>query len=72
MRREYYSDTITNFIITESNEILGKLVQGSDFPLEPTQRDAWLEEIRILKNTLQPYKGSPSVTIMMRQEEPII
>ncbi|RPI93247.1 MAG: DUF2075 domain-containing protein, partial [Chloroflexi bacterium] len=58
MRREYYSDTITNFLITASNEILGELAQGSDFPVEPTQRDAWLEEIRILKNTLQPHKGS--------------
>jgi hypothetical protein len=58
MKREYYSDTITNFLQASSDEILGKLAQGSDFGLEPTQRDAWLEEIRILKNTLQPYKGS--------------
>ncbi|MBN2116863.1 MAG: DUF2075 domain-containing protein [Anaerolineales bacterium] len=58
MRREYYSDTITNFLKTTSDEILGKLARSSDFALEQTQRDAWLEEIQILKSALQPYKGS--------------
>jgi len=58
MRREYYSDTIANFLKTSSDEILGKLAQSSEFALEQTQRDAWLEEIRILQNILQPHKGS--------------
>jgi predicted metalloenzyme YecM len=58
MRRQYYSDTITNFLKTSPNEILGILAQSNDFALEQTQRDAWLEEIRILQNTLRPYKGS--------------
>lgn len=58
MRREYYSDTIANFLKTTPNEILGELVKSNDFALEQTQRDAWLEEINILQKTLQPYKGS--------------
>ena len=58
MKREYYSDTITNFLKSAPTEILGKLVQSNDFALEQTQRDAWLEEIHILQRTLQPYKGS--------------
>jgi predicted metalloenzyme YecM len=58
MRREYYSDTIANFLNTTPNEILGELVKSNDFALEQTQRDAWLEEINILQKTLQPYKGS--------------
>ena len=58
MRREYYSDTIANFLETDQNAILGKLAQSSEFALEQTQREAWLEEIRILQNFLQPYKGS--------------
>lgn len=58
MRREYYSDTIANFLKTSSNEILGKLVQSNDFALEQAQRDAWLEEIRILQKVLQPHTGS--------------
>ena len=58
MRRAYYSDTISDFQNRNNDEILGKLAQGNDFSLEQTQRDAWLEEIRILKQVLQPYKGS--------------
>ncbi len=58
MRREYYSDKISDFQKRSSDEILGKLAQGNDFALEQTQRDAWLEEIRILKKVLRPYTGS--------------
>ena len=58
MRREYYSDTIADFLKSAPNEILGKLVQSNDFALEQTQRDAWITEIHILQKTLQPYKGS--------------
>lgn len=58
MKRAYYSDTISDFHKRSHREILGLLAQDNDFALEQTQRDAWLEEIRILKNVLQPYQGS--------------
>jgi len=58
MKRAYYSDTIGNFKTTNPNEIIGKLAQENEFALEQTQRDAWLEEIAILKEVLKPHKGS--------------
>jgi schlafen family protein len=58
MQRAYYSDKISDFHQKSNEEILGRLAQGNDFSLEQTQRDAWLEEIRILKNVLKPYQGS--------------
>jgi hypothetical protein len=58
MIRAYYSDTIANFLKTTLDEILGILVHNNDFALEQTQRDAWVEEIRILQNVLRPYEGS--------------
>ncbi|OGC49566.1 hypothetical protein A2W32_03380, partial [candidate division WWE3 bacterium RBG_16_37_10] len=58
MKREYYSDTITNFLKTKPDEILGKLTRNSDFDLGQNQRDAWVEEISILQNILTHYKGS--------------
>jgi hypothetical protein len=58
MSREYYKNEIVNFLNKPSTEILGILAQNNDFDLEQNQRDAWLEEIRILQNTLQSYKGS--------------
>ncbi|HOA06733.1 MAG TPA: DUF2075 domain-containing protein [Spirochaetota bacterium] len=58
MNRAYFSDTIEFFVKINPSELLGKLVQKSDFALEQTQRDAWVEEIRILQKVLKPYKGS--------------
>ncbi|MHC4439688.1 MAG: hypothetical protein ACYS3S_20210 [Planctomycetota bacterium] len=57
MKREYYSDSIANFLNTSSEEILGKLASKNEFSLEQTQRDAWIEEIDILRKTLSPYQG---------------
>lgn len=58
MIREYYSDTISTFCFTSVEEILGRLVKRSDFSIEQTQRDAWLEEIVILKSVLSKYEGA--------------
>jgi DUF2075 family protein len=58
MNREYYSDSITNFQRTSPDEILGILARNNDFSLEQTQRDAWLEEINILKKVLSRFEGS--------------
>ena len=58
MKREYNSDSIVNFLNTKSEEIVGHLVNSNEFSLEQTQRDAWLEEINILKSVLQKYQGS--------------
>ena len=58
MQRAYYSDQISDLLQKSNEEILGRLAQGNDFSLEQTQRDAWLEEIRILKIVLQPHNGS--------------
>jgi len=58
MKREYYSDSIANFKKTTSDEILGILARNNDFPLEINQRDAWLEEIDILKKELFHFEGA--------------
>jgi len=52
MQREYYSDSIANFRETSPNEILGILAKNNEFPLEQTQRDAWLEEKIFYKGTV--------------------
>jgi len=57
MKREYYSDSIENFLITNSEEILGKITKQNEFPLEQTQRDAWLIEIEVLQKALFQYRG---------------
>lgn len=58
MKRAFYSDTIQIFLTKSATEILGELTQGSDFGVEQPQRDAWLEEIQLLKSALMPFRGS--------------
>ena len=58
MKREYYSDSIAAFLTSKPDQILSKLVRNSDFAIEQTQRDAWLEEITILHKALSGHQGS--------------
>lgn len=58
MNRSYYHDSIPEFLTKSNEEILGYLAAKNEFSLEQTQRDAWLQEIIILKEVLTPYKGS--------------
>jgi len=58
MKREYYSDSIANFLKTSPDEILGILVRNSGgFSTEATQRESWLEQISILKNVMSDVEG---------------
>jgi len=58
MNRSYYSNTITEFLTTPIEELLGTLSMNNEFTLEQTQQYAWLEEINILKKILLPFKGT--------------
>jgi hypothetical protein len=58
MKREFYSDTIAEFLKTSPETILGKLAQNNPFSLEQTQRDAWMAEIDILRTVLPSYSGT--------------
>ena len=57
MSRYYYAENITTFIKEPENNILSVLVRANEFDLGQTQRDAWLEEIRILKKSLVATNG---------------
>lgn len=58
MKREYYSNSISNFLRSSTEEILGILALNNDFALIQTQRGAWVAEIDILRDALTPYEGS--------------
>ena len=57
MRREYYSANLDDFLSQPVSQILGILTENSEFPVENTQRDAWLTEIRSLQNVLTGKRG---------------
>lgn len=57
MNRAFYSSSITNFITASDEEIIGKISLGSEFSDQKLQKDAWVEEIKILKDVLVNYIG---------------
>src|SRR5690348_15048548 len=57
MRRDFYSASISEFVRTSSDEILGRLAANNPFSLETTQRYAWEKEISILKTILDERDG---------------
>ena len=59
--RAYYADSIADFLRRSSDEILGTLVRNSAFGIEGPQRDAWLSQISLLRDTLISYAGRGQV-----------
>ncbi|HEY2951050.1 MAG TPA: DNA/RNA helicase domain-containing protein, partial [Verrucomicrobiae bacterium] len=56
--RAWYGSSIADFLQTEPETILGRLTANSDFALLPTQRDAWLGQLDILRSCLPGLAGS--------------
>ena len=58
MKRDYYSAPIPTFLATSSSDILGTIWKSSGGSVtEHTQRDAWQEQITILKQVLRDIEG---------------
>jgi hypothetical protein len=61
MNRAFYSDSISNFLDSSTEKIFAVLALRNQFSLEQTQRDVWLEEIKILKEILPKYRNMGSI-----------
>lgn len=57
MKRSLYSDPVASFCSSPPEAILGRLVERYAFPLEQSQKDAWVEEIKILQPILSGWPG---------------
>jgi len=58
INRSYYNNSISNFIIEDRNSILGKLILNhSNRSLEDLQKNAWVSQIKILKEQLIDFQG---------------
>ena len=53
MDRFYYQNSITGFLADSEDAILGTLARNNTFDLVDLQRNAWLYEIKLLKNMLR-------------------
>lgn len=61
MKRSAYSGSIARFLDASKDDTLGKLVSENSFSVEATQRKAWQQQIDLLKDVLEPYRGRGSV-----------
>ena len=59
--RYHYSDTIQDFLLRPSSEIVGELTLANPHDTNNETTMSWVEEINILKNSLADYAGRGSV-----------
>ena len=52
MRRAFYFETISDFLSREDEAILGRIVANNPNDLNDLQKNSWIAQIRILKNSL--------------------
>ena len=53
MTRSYYSNSILGFLKDDENSIFGQLSKNHNHALEDLQKNAWVTQIKILKETLK-------------------
>ena len=57
LSRSYYSKKLDEFLKDDPNRILGELTNSHQFALEEQQRNAWIHQIKILKNQLERFNS---------------
>ena len=56
--RSYYEADLTQFVASSTSSILGDIATNTDFDIELAQRNAWSEQIPILKAGLSGLEGT--------------
>lgn len=61
MSRAHYQCPISAFLADSDEEVLGHLTRNSAFAVESLQRAAWLEQMRVLRQTLRAYASRGTI-----------
>ncbi len=56
--RAWYGASISDFLQSQPDAVLGRLTANCDFALIPTQRDAWMSQVHFLRSHLTGLSGS--------------
>lgn len=54
-KRAYYTGTTPDFLAASEESVLGTLTAASEFAVDITQRNAWVEEVRLLRQVLPAF-----------------
>lgn len=52
LQRAYYAASVSSFLACDEQTVLGALAAASEFAVDLPQRNAWLEEVRLLRQVL--------------------
>src|SRR6266511_1528776 len=55
--RAWYGASISEFLESSPDSVLGALTTSSEYDLATTQRDSWIEQIRLLHSSLRGFSG---------------
>lgn len=55
VRRAYYSSPLDTFLQDPPDSVLGELTRNSGFSIELSQRDAWIRQVEILRQSLNSW-----------------
>ena len=57
MNRYFFKSTLSQFATTDQAAILGQMAVANTFDLTPQQRDAWVDQIQLLKAGMAGHEG---------------
>ncbi len=57
MNRSYYSNQISDFLLDDNSRIIGELALNHGFDLDELQKNAWKQQIEILKDQFNQIQG---------------
>jgi hypothetical protein len=58
LSRAWYRAIISDFLLADTDSVIGQLSLNSDFSVLQSQRDAWLAQIQLLQTSLNGLEGS--------------
>jgi hypothetical protein len=59
--RAYYAETVSGFLVSHPDQILGVLTAAATFSIDLAQRDAWREQVRVLQSALAGFGGKSHI-----------
>jgi len=57
MQRAYFSAVLSDFLKARDEQVMGQMAQRTEFPIDLTQRDAWVEQFHILREGFKGVDG---------------
>jgi hypothetical protein len=72
MQRAYFSAGLGEFLRMRDEEVLGQMAQRTEYAVDLTQRDAWVEQLGILREGLMGVEGGKKAAGCRHAQFPVL